>query len=101
MEQAKRRATGKHQRALPKGLASRLEKIKLLFKREAFKLVITEIVQCRSHLSQIALNEPLGTKARIVVEGGIGNVAQVTVQPFVQVKHELVDVIALTRLTDL
>ena len=101
VEQPQGGAAGEHQAALPESLAGGFEEIQFLLEPELGEVAVTEVVQGGAYLFQIALDQPLGAGAAVAVESGVGDIAQVAVQAFMQVKDQFVDVVALAGLADL
>ncbi len=94
-------ATGEHQAALAEGLAGGFEEIQFFLEAEFLEVGVAQVVQGDGHFFEIILDQAFGAHPGLLIETRVGDVAQVAVQAFVQVEHQLVDVMAFARLADL
>lgn len=101
MEQAQRGTAGQHQRRTPVGTAGGLEEIEFFAETEFNEIAVAQVVERRVDFIQVTFDQVLGAHLGHGIERGVGNVAEVAVQSFVQVEHQPVDVVTLARVADL
>ena len=101
MEQAQGCAAGQHQAALSEGLAGGFKEIEFFFQPEFLEVAVAQIVQGGGDFSQVVFDQAFGTHAAVLIKARVGNVAQITVQAFVQMEDQLVHVVAFTGLANL
>src|SRR5699024_8785900 len=86
---------------LAEGVPGDVEEIELLLEPEIAELTVAQIIQSGAHFVQIALDQVFGADPAVTVKSRIGDVAEIAVQTLMEMKNQLVDVVALAGLADL
>ncbi len=89
VEHAHVRAAAEHQRRAAKALPGMAEKHQLLGIGQFGDVVVAQVVQQRGDLGDVVVDQQLGADVRVLVELGIGQVAQVAVQALAQAEDQL------------